>query len=108
MRGRSAIRGAWMRLTSKSEAGGSTCIAPWIKYPRINILQHWHFNEALHGGRPIVLYFPFRQTTPKWIRGEAKSFEWNSFQFNRERRQFLERGGVQNTDSEPDGLLRSF
>ena len=29
--GRSATRGAWMRLTSKSEASGSTCIAPWIK-----------------------------------------------------------------------------
>ena len=31
MRGRRAIRGALMRLTSKSEASGSTCIAPWIK-----------------------------------------------------------------------------
>ena len=30
-RGRSAIRGAWMRLTSQSKASGSTCIAPWIK-----------------------------------------------------------------------------
>ena len=30
-RGRSATRGAWMRLTLKSEASGSTCIAPWIK-----------------------------------------------------------------------------
>ena len=29
-RGRSATRGAWMRLTSKSEASGSTCIAPLI------------------------------------------------------------------------------
>ena len=31
MRGRSAIPGAWMRLTSQSEASGPTCIAPWIK-----------------------------------------------------------------------------
>ena len=29
-RGRSATRGEWMRLTSKSEASGSTCIAPLI------------------------------------------------------------------------------
>ena len=29
--GQSATRGAWMRLTSRSKASGSTSIAPWIK-----------------------------------------------------------------------------
>src|ERR1700722_10014218 len=45
--GQSATRGAWMRLTSRSKASGSTSIAPWIKL-------HRHDPERFSGHPPRV------------------------------------------------------
>jgi hypothetical protein len=52
-----------------------------------------------------IAEYKIRLQRLKWLRREAKSLDMELFQFNRERRQFLERRGVQDADSETDGAV---